>query len=439
MRNRLFPNIRSVNFKRASASDLWVRCEQNSSALFLLELGDDSVHLVLVLGSEMQEALQGSLKMYVVESKAGAIGCMLLSLFLLGTFPAVMTSLERRGRLPQHTFLDYSITNFLAAVLIAFTFGQIGDAKPGEPNFLTQLGQDNWPSVLLAMAGGVFLSVGNLATQYAWAFVGLSVAEVTAASTTLNYFLYDEINKAQILFPGVACFLVAVLLGAAVHESNSADNKTKLESAAVDKERGDGTGIKVGGDVGTADFLIDLENRRTIKHMDRASLEFFCWSMLLTLLASVQLSNQRSVAPVEGGVDHLVVYTAFFYFSCSCFAIAIVLNISFLYYPVLNLPKSSLKAYLNDWDGRGVAFLAGIICGLGNGLQFMGGEAAGYAAADAVQALPLVSTFWGIVLYGEYQKSSRKTYALLALPLVSTFWGIVLYGEYQKSSRKTYA
>lgn len=29
------------------------------------------------------------------------------------------------------------------------------------------------------------------------------------------------------------------------------------------------------------------------------------------------------------------------------------------------------------------------------------------------QALPLVSTFWGILLFGEYRRSSKKTYALL--------------------------
>ena len=29
--------------------------------------------------------------------------------------------------------------------------------------------------------------------------------------------------------------------------------------------------------------------------------------------------------------------------------------------------------------------LAGLLCGFGNGFQFMGGQAAGYAAADAVQ------------------------------------------------------
>ena len=32
------------------------------------------------------------------------------------------------------------------------------------------------------MAGGVTLSLGTLATQYGWAFVGLSVTEVMASS-----------------------------------------------------------------------------------------------------------------------------------------------------------------------------------------------------------------------------------------------------------------
>ncbi|XP_062102152.1 ureide permease 3-like [Humulus lupulus] len=72
------------------------------------------------------------------------------------------------------------------------------------------LAEDNWPSVMFAMAGGVVLSLGNLSTQYAWAFVGLSVIEVITTSitvvigTTLNYFLDNRINRAEILFPGVA-------------------------------------------------------------------------------------------------------------------------------------------------------------------------------------------------------------------------------------------
>ncbi|KAG6397777.1 hypothetical protein SASPL_144238 [Salvia splendens] len=288
--------------------------------------------------------------MYLVESKGGAIACMLLALSFLGTWPALLTLLERRGRLPQHTYLDYTITNLLAAIIIAFTFGEIGNQKP---NFLDQLSQDNWPSVLFAMAGGIVLSLGNLATQYAWAFVGLSVTEVISSSITVV--IDGKINKAEILFPGVGCFLIAVCFGSAVHSSNAADNKAKL-AAAIDKNAHTSIGslkdLENGGNkakYGTADFLIDLENKRAIK---------VC--LVLSLIKKKQDLNMVVVVQVLG---------------------------------------------------KGTFIEVGpFLCGLGNGLQFMGGQAAGYAAAEAVQALPLVSTF---CLFGEYRRSARRTYVLL--------------------------
>lgn len=66
---------------------------------------------------------------------------MLVAFVLLGTWPAILALLERRGRLPQHTYLDYSFTNFLTAVILAVTLGQIGEAKPHVPNFFSQLSQ----------------------------------------------------------------------------------------------------------------------------------------------------------------------------------------------------------------------------------------------------------------------------------------------------------
>jgi len=63
-----------------------------------------------------------------------------------------------------------------------------------------------------------------------------SVVGVTG--TTFNYFLDDKINKAEILFPGVGCFLIAVCLGSAVHSSNSADNKAKLNEFSADYKDG---------------------------------------------------------------------------------------------------------------------------------------------------------------------------------------------------------
>nr|VDC60430.1 unnamed protein product [Brassica rapa] len=376
-------------------------------------------------------------KMYIIESKGGAIACMLLALLFLGTWPAIMTLTERRGRLPQHTYLDYTITNLLAAVIIAFTLGQIG---PSRPNFITQLSQDNWQSVMFAMAGGIVLSLGNLATQYAWAFVGLSVTEVVTSSitvvigTTLNYFLDDRINRAEILFPGAACFLIAVCFGSAVHKSNAADNKSKLQnfnrlnnihnylettsSFQIETNHANSGLGKEKAKEGTAAFLIELEKQRAIKVFGKSTIiglaiTFFAGICFSMFSPAFNLATNDQWHTLKHGVPKLTVYTAFFYFSISAFVIALILNIRFLYWPVLGLPRSSFKGYLNDWNGRGWSFLAGFLCGFGNGLQFMGGQAAGYAAADAVQALPLVSTFWGILLFGEYRRSSRRTYVLL--------------------------
>ncbi|XP_047048129.1 ureide permease 1-like [Lolium rigidum] len=386
--------------------------------------------------------------MFIVEDKGSAIALMCASLIFLGTWPALLTLLERRGRLPQHTYLDYSVTNLLAAVLIALTLGQLGESKENTPNFFTQLSQDNWHSVLFALAGGVVLSVGNLCTQYAWAYVGLSITEVIVASmvvvigTTLNYFLDNRINRADILFTGVACFLVAVILGTSVHSSNAADNKEKLSGSTnrknggtepssqlidkdvlVDIENGASTEYATRAEAGTVEYLVELEQRRSIKVFGSSTLMglgivFFAGVCLSLFSPALNLATNDQWHTLKDGVPHLVVYTAFFYFSISCFAVGTGLNILFLYRPMAGVPKSSFKAYLNDWDGRQWALLAGLLCGLGNGFQFMGGQAAGYAAADAVEALPLVSTFWGIVLFGEYRKSSRKTYTLLAFMLL---------------------
>ncbi|PKI53352.1 hypothetical protein CRG98_026289 [Punica granatum] len=344
-------------------------------------------------------------------------------------FVLVSKRFNMYGRPPQHTFLDFTITNLSAAVLIAFTFGQILKGTPEALNFLEKLSQENFPPVGFTMIGGIVLSLGNLAMQYARAFVSLSITEVITTSiavvigTTLNYFLDYKINKAETLFPGVGCFLIAFCLGSAVHVLNAADNRAKLNafSKMNQLEAGNSLVPSFNGayvNEGTAFFLVQLEKRRAIKVFRKSTMIWlgitffagFCFSLFSH---AFNMATNDRWHTLKKEVPHLSVYTTFFYFSVSCFFAALVLNISFLYCPVLNLPKTNFKAYLNDWNGRGWALLAGLLCRFGNGLQFMFWGAAGYAAAGAVQAFPLVSTFWGILLFGEYRKSSKRTYILL--------------------------
>uniref|UniRef100_A0A8R7UY28 Ureide permease 2 n=1 Tax=Triticum urartu TaxID=4572 RepID=A0A8R7UY28_TRIUA len=115
---------------------------------------------------------------------------------------------------------------------------------------------------------------------------------------------------------------------------------------------------------------------------------------------------------LRDGVPHLVVYTAYFYFCLSYLVVGVALNVLCLYRPLTGVPRSTIHtAGLRRRPGgeRGMALLAGLVFGLGNAFAFM----AGYAAADSVQGLPLVSMRWGVLLFGEYRRSSRRAYTLL--------------------------
>ena len=60
----------------------------------------------------------------------------------------------------------------MVAIIFALTLGEIGRSTPETPNFTVQIYQNNGPSVGFAIAGGVFLVMGNMATQYSLAFIG---------------------------------------------------------------------------------------------------------------------------------------------------------------------------------------------------------------------------------------------------------------------------
>jgi hypothetical protein len=79
---------------------------------------------------------------------------------------------EQSGRLPSHTFLDYTLTYLLFAASTALTLGQLGPASVStlgqSLNFLDQLQQDNWQLVMFALAGGACLALGGEGGHGVW-------------------------------------------------------------------------------------------------------------------------------------------------------------------------------------------------------------------------------------------------------------------------------
>lgn len=146
-----------------------------------------------------------------------------------------------------------------------------------------------------------------------------------------------------------------------------------------------------------AEYFRSLESHRAIKVKGKSvwfglAIAFFtgfCYAAFSPLF-NVATNDQFHL--LKPGVPHLVVYTTFFYFSTAFVICSLVVNVYLLYHPVLGIPISSVALYCQDRQDRPIAIIAGLLCGIGNGFQFMGGQAAGYAAADAVQVTTCLAT-----------------------------------------------
>ena len=93
----------------------------------------------------------------------------------------------------------------------------------------------------------------------------------------------------------------------------------------------------------------------------------------------------------------------------------------------LLLPRVTLTEYVHGGESfseRKLAIYAGLLCGIANLLQFQGGNIVGFATADLVQAYPLVSTIWDIVLFGEYRNAGRTVIFYLTTMYVMYTCGI---------------
>ncbi|KAI4386409.1 hypothetical protein MLD38_004341 [Melastoma candidum] len=129
---------------------------------------------------------------------------MLLSLLLLGTWPALFTLLKRRGRLPQHTYLDYSLSNLLYA-----------SSSPSPSAGLATPPQS--PQLPRSVLSGPHFCLPP------WIPIPMNFLYLVMTGMPINYFLDNKINSPDILFSGVACFVIAVCLASAVHTSIASD------------------------------------------------------------------------------------------------------------------------------------------------------------------------------------------------------------------------
>ena len=234
--------------------------------------------------------------------------------------------------------------------------------------------------------------------------------------TSVNYVLQPPArSEPTILFCGVAAFLAAIALSAAAHLAHERE-------ADADGERERRRGQTACARLLLPDAPLDSAGqqpaaaRRVSSHglrprrRGRLLLRFFTPAFNLAVNDELGWAAAGGGRPLVRGEWLLrLAFAASAWVSTSRYAMAP---------PARGARRSPSTSTAGGGSGRGralaFALLAGAALRARQRRAVLGRSLAGFAAADLVQAYPLVSTLWGMGLFGEFRGASRRVCCLLA-------------------------
>jgi glucose uptake protein len=289
----------------------------------------------------------------------------------------------------EHYYWDFSIGILLFALLMAFTFGSIGNEGR---SFLPDLHQADAKNLLSAAIGGVIWNMGTLLLVAAISIAGMSVAFPIGGGIgwtlgiVINYIGKPEGNPA-FLFGGTAFIVLAILMSMQSYRR-----------------------------------LAENQNKPTLKGIFLSILAGLCIALFYRFVASSLASD---FSPAEAG--KISSYTAVVFFSLGALLCTVLVNPIFMARPVQGEPvrmsgwiKGSSRTHL-------LGILGGAIWCLGNSVSFMSVSAASPAISYGLSnSAPVVAALWGIFVWKEFKDAPKGTSLLLSLMFCFYLIGLAL-------------
>jgi glucose uptake protein len=295
----------------------------------------------------------------------------------------------------EHYYWDFSIGIFLFALLMAFTFGSIGDEGR---SFLTDLGQAYPKNLLSAAIGGIIWNIGTLLLVAAISVAGMSVAFPIGGGVgwtlgiLINYLGKPEGNPV-FLFAGTAFIILAIVM--------SMQSYRKLASN---------------------------QKKPTLKGILLSLAAGLCIAFFYRFVAS---SLAIDFSPDELG--KISSYTAVVFFSLGALICTIVVNPIFMSRPVQGEPVK-MSDWLKASSGTHLlGMLGGAIWCLGNSVSFMSVGAASPAISYGLSnSAPVVAAIWGIFVWKEFRDAPKGTNLLLTIMFACYLAGLafIVYSRF---------
>lgn len=327
--------------------------------------------------------------MVTIESYTVAVVMCFITMLCWGSWANTQKLATKEWRF-QLFYWDYSIGVLLFTLILALTMGSMGSMGRG---FIADIQQADSASIGWAMLGGVVFNLANILLVVAIDIAGMAVAFPIGIGLALvlgvvyNYLPAPEEYKAPILFMGVACIAVAIVVNALAYRKLSTDQKATTFGVVI---------------------------------------SVLCGIIMSLFFFLVTMAIAGNMNTPEAG--KLTPYTALVFFSISLFLSNFVFNTIAMKWTV-----SGEKVAVGDYFTKGnprlhlVGILGGIIWGVGMSLSMIAGTKAGFAISYGLgQGATLVAAFWGVFIWKEFKAAPKGTNLFLTLMFLFYIVGLIL-------------
>lgn len=327
--------------------------------------------------------------MFIVENYGLAIMLCVVTMLCWGSWANTtkLTSKEWRFEL---LYWDYGIGILLTTIILAFTIGSNG--AEGR-SFLNDLQQAETSNLQSAVIGGVVFNLANILLVAAIGIAGMSVAFPVGIGIALvlgvviNYIANPQGNPV-LIFAGVALIVIAIILNARAYQ--------KLQSNSAAKVSQKGLILSV-----VSGCLMGL----------------FYKYVADSMVHSFNIPEAGKLTP----------YTALVFFAVGVVLSSFLFNGLQMWRPFVGAPIKISTYFSGKLKDHLVGILGGAIWSIGMSLNIIASGKAGPAVSYGLgQGATVVAAIWGIYVWKEFDKATKKTKSMLNIMLLLYIVGLAL-------------
>ena len=326
--------------------------------------------------------------MILVQNYALAVFLCFIAMICWGSWQNTQNLIGKSWRFELY-YWDFAIGILLFAILMAFTFGSIGNEGR---SFIPDLQQADPKNLISAAVGGFIWNVGTLLLVAAISIAGMSVAfPIGGGIGWVLGILINYIGKPEgspvFLFGGTAFIVLAIIMSMQSYKKLAANQK-----------------------------------KPTFKGILLSFLAGLCIAFFYRFVAS---SLATDFTPEEAG--KISSYTAVVFFSLGALLCTALVNPFFMAKPVAGKPVKMSEWFKGSSGTHLLGMLGGAIWCIGNSVSFMSVGAASPAISYGLSnSAPVVAAVWGIFVWKEFREAPKGTNALLTLMFLFYFIGLTL-------------